>query len=101
MGASAMKGRNSMMTNEEAIRQIDNIMIQLPEDSAAAEALFKAKIELSQQTKYPYVQCPKCGYWFVKMLTTEHYDEEFNIHEYFFECPRCSHQYEENDCYWR
>lgn len=89
------------MTNEEAIRAIDDIIIGLPENSIATEALFKAKVALSQKTSHPFIKCHKCGYWFQKIPMSEYYDKEFNIHEYYTCCPRCNTEYEWNDCYWR
>ena len=89
------------MTNEEAICAIDDIMIQLPEDSRAAEALFKTKVELSKNTKNPYFQCNKCGYWFMRKIEKEEYDKEFDITDYYCHCPSCGKEYQWNNCYWR
>ena len=89
------------MTNEEAMHAIDDIMVQIPEESSAAEALFKAKEELSQKTKYPFVQCKNCRYWFQKIAVKEIYDAHFDIHDYYTQCPHCGYEQEWNDCYWR
>ena len=89
------------MTNEEAMHAIDNIMAQIPEGSPAAEALFKAKIELSQKIKYPFIQCKIYGYWFQKIAVKENYDAHFDIHDYYIQCHHCGYEQEWNDCYWR
>lgn len=90
-----------MNKEEEAIRIIDEIMVKLPEDSKEAEALFMAKAELSQKTKYPFIKCKNCGYGFQRIPMSEYYDKEFGIHEYYTYCPNCNQEYEWNNCYWR
>ena len=89
-----------MMTNEEAIQILNNMILEYPKDSLATQALFLGVRTIATCTNQPYIQCKNCDKRYRRQVEKQAYDEN-DIAVYYCYCPYCGEEYEWNECYWR